>query len=297
RLVQLAIPFCVPVPLIAVWMLRTQGSEAHVQSTSVSFGPFVDRFSHLASQATGIDFFWPIASPLLAGAIVLAPWFLGLRMTRNPTRWAMFLATCAVFFGFPHYALGTAFLYQRFGGLVLIFWLMLWSAPSTDQASDRRWRELLVMAVVVVIGCFNVLRFSAFDAENAHFTRVLSAMEPGRRVASVVSQFRSDQFSNPVYLHHALWYQVGAKGVVDFNFAFFFPQLVRYRAEAAPPFGDRFAWDPFAYSWSQFNGDAYDYFLFHGPPNAPARFFRNRLGSVTLVAQSGAWSVYQRISE
>ena len=33
RLVQLAIPFCVPVPLIAVWMLRTQGSEAHVQST------------------------------------------------------------------------------------------------------------------------------------------------------------------------------------------------------------------------------------------------------------------------
>jgi hypothetical protein len=289
RLAGLLLPLTAALPLIVVWLVSTMQGEAYVQEAPVQYGALLSRLIQFCIQPTGIDKFWPGPSMAVAMVLYLTPLLLGCRMTRDPGRWMLFVSVSAVFFVFPAYAFRTGFLYERFGVFLLPFWLMLWDRGKKGPV----WAAALPMLTITAVACFNVLRFSAFDVETRDFDRVVSEIEDGSRVASVVQVKTSAQFAYPVYFHQAVWFQSIGRGIVDFNFGFFYPQLVRFRPGRQTGVDEQFAWFAFNKDWESFDGDTYDYFIFHADQDLGAALFREHSASVPLVASSGKWWLYR----
>jgi len=274
--VRLWLPFTAALPLIFSWVVITYQGEAYVQDAPVVYGSFVQRLFQLVAQPTGIDFLSPIPILVVALVLILSPVFLGCHLTRDIKRWALFLTALGVFFLFPAYAFRTAFLYERFGIFLLPFWVLLWDRPAATSIKA----DWLAIVTITLVASFNVMRFSAFNIETRHFSEVVAAIEKGSRVASVVQKNTSIHFQNNVYLHHGAWYQSIGKGIVDFNFGFFYPQLVRFKEGRQTGVDEEFAWRPFDSTWEQYDGDVYDYFLFHAEADLGSYLFREHTPSV-----------------
>ena len=198
-------------------------------------------FPYRESQTAGLDGkFMPIAW-LMFVTLISLPLVSRFKLTRAVGKWFLFVAAVVVYFGFPTYAMGTAFLYDRFGFVVVVAWLVLWE--RTTAATTYRW-QVLGIAVVAVCLAVNMLRFSAFDVQARGFNAAIEEIPPSQRVAAFVPQLRSNQFVAPVFMHYVSWYQSERRGVVDFNFGSFYGTVVRYKPGKAPPFGEGLAWQP-----------------------------------------------------
>jgi hypothetical protein len=124
---------------------------------------------------------------------------------------------------------------------------------------------------------------------------VIAGLEPGRRVASMVFDARSPFFTLPVYLHFPAWYQATQRGVVDFNFADFFSQMVRYKADAGPRMTDFLGWYPTEFEWQTNGGARYDYFIVKSGSDISEQIFKDKRSSVELVTRSGWWWLYRNL--
>ena len=57
----------------------------------------------------------------------------------------------------------------------------------------------------------------------------MSQIEPGKKLGALIDEKDSEFFLNNIYLHYSSWYQAEHRGVTDFNFAYFYPMVVRYK--------------------------------------------------------------------
>jgi hypothetical protein len=287
-----AAPYAAPLPIIGVWLASTYNAEASVQNDPVVFGPMSYRLGQLLAQAAGREDVlsaWPIVL-MVTGAVLLLPWLMGARFSRDPKRWLPCALGVLAFMIAPHYVLSTAYFYQRLGVFLVPLWLMAWDPPH-----NRRPLDGLAMAVVAFWAVTSSSRFVTFARETESFDRVLAAMEPGRPAAGMVFDNASPRFSLPVYLHFPAWYQATKGGVVDFNFAEFYSQMVRYRPNAGPRITETTTWYAAAFDWDSNGGDRYAYFLIKANFDVADVVFKERRGSVELVTQSGWWWLYRRV--
>jgi len=118
-------------------------------------------------------------------------------------------------------------------------------------------------------------------------------MEPGGRVASLVYDKGSPLFALPVYMHFPAWYQAKRAGVVDFNFADFYSQMVRYPATEGARISEQVTWYPQLFDWNANGGAKYDYFIIKANGDISPQIFKEKLGSVQLVARSEWWWLYR----
>lgn len=293
RLVVCSLPYAAPIPLIAIWMALTYATEARVQNDPVTFGPFGYRLLQLVTQPAGREFLILSSAPivlLVTGAVLLLPWLSGARPSRRPERWLPFVLALAVFLAAPHYVFNAAYFYQRLGLFLVPLWLMVWDRPGASRRI-----EWLAIPIVVIWVATSIGRFAAFARETESFTAVASALEPGRRVAGMVFDAGSPLFSVPVYLHFPAWYQATDAGVVDFSFAEFYSQMVRYRPTAGPRITESVAWYPTAFEWTANGGASYDYFLVKAGFDVSEAVFKDKRGSVELVTQRGWWWLYRNL--
>jgi hypothetical protein len=291
-LVLRALPYTAPAPIIGLWLASTYRAETGVQSDPIMFGPLLYRLTQLLAQPAGReDFFSAVPMiVLVTGAVLLLPPLTGATFNRDPKRWLPLVLGALAFLLSPHYVLSTAYFYQRLGVFLVPLWLMAWDAPQARRGAD--W---LVMAIVVLWVVTSSGRFVAFARETESFSDVLAAMEPGRRTAAMVVDNSSPRFTLPVYLHFPAWYQAERGGVVDFNFAEFYSQMVRYRADAGPRISEIVAWYPAEFQWDVNGGDRYDYFLIKASVDVADAVFKDRRSSVELVTQSGWWWLYRNL--
>lgn len=282
------LPYTAPLPLIGVWMFLTYTNEARVSTDPVVFGPVSFRLMQLLMQPAGQDsLFWLCL--LVTGSVVLLPALMGSRFSRRPQRWLPFLLGLAVFMTAPHYVFSTAYFYQRLGIFLVPLWLLMWDAP----AGGTRRPDWLVMPLIVLWMLLNTGRFAAFARETESFDRILDRMEPGRRVATMIYDKRSALFSLPVYLHFPAWYQAKRGGIADFNFADFYSQMARYKADAGPRINERVSWNPTTFDWRASGGANYDYFLVKADVDLSGYIFKQQLGAVELVARDEWWWLYR----
>jgi hypothetical protein len=187
--------------------------------------------------------------------------------------------------------MNTAYFYHRMVIFIVPLWLMTLDAPS---GPGRRldWIAMLVVAGWVLL---NAGRFAAFARETESFKPIIAAMEPGRRAASMVVENMSPLFGTPLYLHFPLWYQVEKRGIVDFNFADFYSQPVRYGKNAGPRIVDELGWNPTWFQWSAHGGARYDYFIVKCRFDVSNEIFKEKRGSVQLVARSEWWWLYRNL--
>ncbi len=293
RLVVLRSPYTAPLPLIGLWLAGTQSSGTYVGTNLFSFGPLSLRLQELVVQPSGLDGKFYAVSLIVTTVIVGMPFLTGAKLTKKPERWMMSICGFGIFMVFPAYAVGTAFLYQRFGLYLPLLWFLLWDKPTVVS---NRW-HWLGMATVVLWATTNTMRFAAFDIETRDFDKIIAVMEPGKRAAGMVAAINSEQFSYPVFMHFPSWYQAQKGGVVDFNFGSFYGTLARYKDSKQPPYGSGLGWNPGAFRWEANDGDTYDYFVIRAGIDVSAGIFKEHRPNVELVVREGWWWLYKKTDE
>jgi len=289
-LVLQALPYTAPIPFIAIWLAVSYGSEATVRNEPVIYGSFLERVGQLLLQPAGHDGFTLITF-LVTATILVLPRLAGSTFSRRPERWLPLALGLLVFVAAPRYVLATAYFFQRLGIFLVPLWLLAWDPPTR---AERRV-DWVAAAIVLVWSFTNIGRFAGFARETETFRAVLAAAEPGRRVASMVYDASSQFFAWPVYLHFPVWYQATRHGIVDFNFGDFYPQMVRYKADAGPRITDQLAWYPAAFRWEANGGERYHYFLVKSPIDVSNEIFKEKRGAVELVTRSGWWWLYRNL--
>ncbi len=285
------LPFAAPLPLMIAWFSITYQSEPVVSNTPILYGPLLDRVVTLLVQPTGLGHFAPLLGVVVTGSVVLMPLLAGSTPSRRRERWLPLALGLLAFFTVPSFAMGTGFVYERLGVLLVPLWLLAWDPPVV---ASRRLEWLCILVVMVWVFA-NVSRFAAFARETESFRAVTGQIGPGRRVASMVFDNASPLFETPVYLHFPAWYQATQRGIVDFNFADFLPQPVRYRSDAGPRMAELVSWYPPDFQWELHGGARYDYFIVRANVEISMRIFKERRGAVQLVARSGSWWLYRNL--
>jgi hypothetical protein len=292
-LVRCALPYTAPLPLILTWLAIASEEESVAQNDVITFGPLSYRLTNLLTQPAGREDLTG-GSALIVVAVTTAtlalPELSGARFSRRPERWLPFLLGALVFLGAPDHIFGTAFFYHRLGVFLVPLWLMAWDVPRR-----RRPIERLAIPLVVLWAMTNTIRFAAFSRETESFTALMSDMEAGRRVASIMHDPYSPVFGLPVYLHFPAWYQGERGGIVDFSFADTHPSVARYQPGGGRRMRGTLVGNPEGFSWELDGGPSYDYFVIKSTADLSATIFKDRVSSVELVTRRGEWWLYRNV--
>jgi hypothetical protein len=143
----------------------------------------------------------------------------------------------------PHFAMNTFFLYQRFGLFTFPFLALALVQANQEAASQWHAKWMFAGQAILAAVCVGFLGVQAVDAiafekESQAYDAVTQALKPGQRVLSLVwdkGSLAADNFA--AYQNFAAWYQAEKQGFVDFNFAWFPPQVVRFKLDRLPAAG------------------------------------------------------------
>lgn len=250
--------------------------------------------------------------PKMAAIVLLmaVPWLLGLRITwRDKARWTPFLAVLLVLLLMPDFAWGTAFLYQRFAIFFLPAYAWMFTAGSRTSRHTQpallpallhsrpaaRWATPLAFGASMLILGIHTLTFLQFGKETRDFDELLSEVEPNQRALALVLDQNSQAVRiDRMYAHYPVWYQAEDHGLVDYNFAWLPPQVVRYRPEKLPPIPPGFDWHPEAFDWTNNQGNHYTYFFVRHTAGIPASLFASAQCRPYVVRSAGTWTVFKR---
>ena len=241
---------------------------------------------------------WSLAPLLLL--MLSAPLALGARFNlRDSTALLPFLVTLLFSASLPDVAMNSSLAFERFALFALPFYALMFRAPDQPVGGvvRRLWLPLLCWTFLAV----HVERLLAFAKESAAFDGVLAATQPGHRALSLILDQASVAAGNvDVYVHFPLWYQVEKGGFVDFNFAGYLPQIVRYRVDRAPATFKASSWWLFEpaekFDWTRDQAAIYRYFFVrHTAPLPPGYFPTGRCEPV-LLKSVDSWSVFENVN-
>ena len=298
RVARLA-PVIVLTLTLALFALVTheRGTSAHFGSIRFGEPIWVRLFGALAF-ISGTN--WnpdPILSTLAAIALA-TPIFIGCRANRGAPQ-VFFAALALVFLLLPAYALQTGYLFHRFALFLPIFFAFLFRRGTTKpgaEGGERAARVVMALCCVATL-CVQGWRIWAFGRESESFVKVEQAAEPGHRALGIVFDGNSPAaHAKIVYDYFPAWYQADRGGFTDFNFAWFPPQVVRFRPAQTPAIGQAFAAKFADFDWQKDQGWLYDYFFLRGPLDRVDWLKARSPCALSLVAISGPWILVRRDS-
>ncbi len=278
--------------LVIPWMLLVRSNHGSVRHSDIWWEGW-ERAKQLPARMSGVEGdTWAIALSAvllvwLVVSIAVTPW----------RRWSRFLVPAvalALYFAIPSYAMDTFFLAPRFG---IVFAIAL--VPALAWPTGRVVGAIVLVLTVALVGPWGgwqLTRFRGFDEEARGLGEVLAKAEPGRSMLGLTYDLSSRHFRGAPFLHMPAYYQARRDGgPINFSFAVFFPQLIRYRHDKAPPMTNRLELDPSRFDWNM--ATYYDYFLVrsHKQPRGKA-FSGSRGRHVKQVAHSGTWWLFENRS-
>jgi hypothetical protein len=169
----------------------------------------------------------PAIDPLLAPLVPLllaASVLLGARFNRNKAAAVPIVVLLLWIVLVPETVMETYFVGSRFAVFFLPFVALLF-APAPAPG----WRLLPIVLLTWAALGVQAGRLLAFATESQAFEEVLAAAETGHRAQQQVLDMTSPAARTPMaYQNFALWYQAEKGGFVDFNFAAYPTQVVRF---------------------------------------------------------------------
>ncbi|MET3106074.1 hypothetical protein AAKU67_000551 [Oxalobacteraceae bacterium GrIS 2.11] len=233
-------------------------------------------------------------------ALVACPWLLGLRADcKNTSSWIPLGVVLFIFTFAPSEAFSTSYVYERFS--LFFFPAYAWIfTRTTESGANLKDRSKFVMPVLILC-CWANLSLIAVDSwnfgkETAAIDQIFSSLKPGSRAITLMFDPSSAAVNEAkMYLHYPVWYQAEHGGLVDFNFAWFSPQIARYKLDRAPEAGPGFEWRPETFSWVKFRGQDYRYFFIRHSKPIPDNFFSGARCNPKLVAETGNWTVLENV--
>ena len=259
------IPALLPTPLIVWWVLKTRGSETlATHPPGWNLGLF--RAIHFPSMLLSDEYDVAAVGAFILAVVVVA--VMGMRPTRDARRWIIFGGAGLMYLFGPQAALGAAFMFQRFAIFTVIGCFVV-----LEPARRATWGRYALAVIAIGWALLLTIRFNRFGAEAAEFDRISAAIPAGRRLAYYIASPRSAFVPGGVYAHYPAYYQERNGGIVSWSFASFFPQLMRYRAGAAPQIRGSALSKPANIDWQGLS--TFDFVLIrasHDPTAALARY-------------------------
>jgi hypothetical protein len=231
--------------------------------------------------------------------LVLAPFGLRCQISiKGQLSWALLVVTLAIFFCAPAYAVKTAFLYQRFAIFFLPAWALIFCKNETiNRSSVKENFVVTVMVICVWLPLYgHTTEAIRFKQESADFEIILNKLEPNKRALylAIDNYSPADRHQN-IYLHYGSWYQADKKGFVDFNFAWFPPQMLRFKTDSVTQIKPSFEFQPKTFDWRTHQGNNYDYFIFRSEILVDEKiYFSGAQCMPTLLEHRGAWYVFEK---
>ena len=253
----------------------------------------------LCANVQGLSVLMPLFTMLF---MVAVPWLLGLRIDwKQRSSWLPHAVVVVIMLAVPSYAFNTQFLYQRFALFLLPTYAWIFTLQAAPVQINERRISRLVMPLLILL-CFAMLSIHSvrawrFGQESADFNHLMTMIEPGQRALTLVFDNGSVADNNvKIYSHYPAWYQAERQGLVDFNFAWFPPQIVRYRPDHLPEIRPGFEWHPEQFDWREHDGASYRYFFVRPATRSPQRLFADAPCPPRLLMALGSWAVYENRS-
>jgi hypothetical protein len=273
-------------------------SVVSVTNFTVPGATYIGRLWNLLSYTWGDTLNYRRVLTLAVLAMTL---LLGLRFNRaRPAAFMPMLALLLYWFASPERAMNTDFIYQRFAIFLLPFFALLFAQGSAHTAP--RWVthfQAVAIQMVLAFVCVGFLAVQArrameFSVESEEFEQVLSAAQPAQKALMLVFDTSSSAsgYVRP-YMHYAAWYQAERQGLIDPNFAWFLPQIVRFQPGSMPKLRMEVGAEPLKFDWKQDHADQYRYFFVRNTAPLPAGLFNEARCPVHLVKSAGAWSLFE----
>jgi hypothetical protein len=299
RLRRLA-PYAAAAPIVVAYYLYT----THVESAISAGTPGVKWFLGPQRLLFFLTYIWGTPEDVqFAAASVIAlavPFLLGSRLQRDKRALAPFVCLAIAWLIVPFAALKTDFLYSRFALFSLPFYTLMFRAPSavgSASTARRVARAAGLAAMPIVCAVFlgvQATRMVRFGNESADFAALATAAQPSRRALALVFDPSSPAANNIyAYLNYAAWYQAERGGLVDFNFAAYISQMVRYKPEVLTS-QPQLILAPRHFDWTANHGSQYDYFFIRSPVALAPDLLANPECEVGLAASAGKWYLYQK---
>lgn len=234
---------------------------------------------------------------LLFIAMLMAPFLLGARVNwREPAALIPFALTLLIWLLLPRRIEATDELYRRFSLFILPGYAWVFYPVQIASSRVRRlWLPLLCWMFIVI----HVDRLMTFAADSAPFEEVLAAAQPGERaLGAVLDQSSAGIGAVSVYMHWPAWYQAERGGFVDFNFARYVPQIVRYRPDRMPLHFNREDWaqNPrTGFDWDRDGAGVFRYIFVRSVDPVPESFFPSGRCRPVLRKTSGSWSLFENV--
>jgi len=241
---------------------------------------------------------------LLPAVAVLfaAPWLMGLRPSRARIGACIpFALVASIMMLMPSFALNTAFLYERFALFLLPAYAWMFAAVPTPELRGPAWRRGARWVMPVVMACcwavlaVHAVRAWRFGQEAGGFDAAVDRLEPRQRALMLVFNGSSYAAHNPfLYIQYGAWYQAEREGMMDFNFAWFPPQIVRFRPQHVPPWHPGLEWKPARFDWTTYHGANYRYFFVRNFGPLPANLFRGADCAPAPIWSGDGWTIFER---
>ena len=264
NMLPVVLPAVLPMPFVLWWVSRMRSSEPLVSHT-VGWNLGLFRCIHFPSMLLSDEY--DTAAVAAFAIAILALLAMRMRVSRDPRRWIVLAVAGAIYFAGPQAAFGTAFVFQRFAIFTAIGALLV-----LEPARRAAWARGLLAGIAIGWAVLLAVRFDRFARESADFDRIVEEIPAGRSLAFYIARPRSEFVPGSVYVHYPAYYQEQKGGTISWSFASFFPQLIRYRAGAAPPLNGSVIGDPAQIDWRGLS--TFDFVLIRSTANPTAALAR-----------------------
>lgn len=179
---------------------------------------------------------------VVAILMLIAPVLMGYKPSKEINKYILLFGFFIIWYALPDNAFHTSMIYQRFSMFFVLFYFIFWEKKKHESGIQRALQKIGCGIFILSIGFWMVNLFNnnvQFEqvSDTKAFNQLLPQMEPQKRVLTMFDpDLRSSGklSSNMEYIYLGNWYQAEKKGWVDFNFAWFLPQIVRFQLGSTP---------------------------------------------------------------
>lgn len=173
--------------------------------------------------------------------LLIAPLVVGYRSSKDLKKYIPLLTFFLVWFFCPSYFGRTAKVFERFGIFLIPFYGLILEKNCYTYAHWKKDAQtwLACITCVISIGLLKIPleNIATFNDSTQDFRKFVSQLPNGKKALGLVyntpESLTYDR--NIHYVHHfPSWYQALNHGWVDFNFAWFPPQVIRYLPQKIP---------------------------------------------------------------
>lgn len=279
-----------PAPLALLWLLRTVGGPGRAEA-SIVWGLSLDRVGQLPSRVAGS--LAPDGSLEILGLLILAsPFLLGGRLAPGRTGWALVSVTLGLCWLGPSRVMSATYLPWRYAVFVVPALLLALRPRGTRWTPWRLGGAALTAIVAALSSLSNLRSFERFGEQVSGFRQVAARVPEGARVAYLAFGKATPDLRGPGFLHFGQWVQAERDAIVDFSFAEFFPEVVRYRPGAGSGWPPAAEWYPHLFDYRSRFGERYDYFLVCSDRPLQEDVYRGAPAQGSLLAHQGYFWLY-----